>query len=59
MSLSMMSHLLRSILSRASGEAVRSAGSGYEKKDDSLLQGSVEPPFRRRSHMGDRGFPSF
>jgi hypothetical protein len=48
-----------SVLSWALCEAVRSVGSGHDEKDDSLLQGLVEPPFWRRSHVGDRGFPSF
>jgi hypothetical protein len=47
----------RSMLSRASDEAVGSTGSGHEEKDNPLLQGSMKPTFQRRSHVGNRGFP--
>jgi hypothetical protein len=49
----------RPILSRAPSEDSGSTGPSHEALNDSILQSSVEPSFRARGYMGDRGISSF
>jgi hypothetical protein len=47
----------RPYLSRVSCKIVENIQKSYPKQEDSDVQSLVEPPYRRRSHMGKRRTP--